>query len=263
MKAMRSSVTEILEKRTRTLKRVDRYMQLCERHDQLLEAVDWLAKHMRSAASTRRELLRYIPVGLVACLEGYFRMLIRDLVDAGGHFRENAEKLEVSSKFDLPVLLAIGGQKVTVGELVAHHVRINSLEDINKHMSILTGFDFMEGLQRIRDPDTTLPFGVLAGRTYASLRDTFTFRHITCHELAPRHLASLATVRKAAWASYDFTYFTELCVQEMLMTEREWEEHFHSLMDRVADVNAKLDAQEARRLRRQQARQAKDNGGGH
>ena len=38
------------------------------------------------------ELTRYFPVALIACLEGYCRMAIRDLIDAGEPYLSNAEK---------------------------------------------------------------------------------------------------------------------------------------------------------------------------
>ena len=65
------------------------------------------------------ELTRYFPVALIACVEGYFRMAIRDLIDAGEPYLSNAEKPASSLKLDFSVLRAVHGKAITVGELVA------------------------------------------------------------------------------------------------------------------------------------------------
>ena len=40
----------------------------------------------------KRELSRYFPVALIACVEGYFRIAIKELIDAGEPYLSNAEK---------------------------------------------------------------------------------------------------------------------------------------------------------------------------
>ena len=73
---------------------------------------DAFKKHDKGNA----ELARYFPVALIACVEGYFRMAIKDLVDAGEPYLTNAEKPATSMKLDFAVLRAVHGKSVTVGE---------------------------------------------------------------------------------------------------------------------------------------------------
>ncbi len=49
------------------------------------------------------ELARYFPVALVACIEGYFRMVVGDLIDSGEPYLTNAEKAGSNLKLDFGV----------------------------------------------------------------------------------------------------------------------------------------------------------------
>src|SRR5258706_9082381 len=42
------------------------------------------------------EVHRYIPIGSVACMESFFRTAIKDLIDHGSPYFENAAKFSVS-----------------------------------------------------------------------------------------------------------------------------------------------------------------------
>jgi hypothetical protein len=57
------------------------------------------------------EVVRYFPVALVACIEGYFRMMVRDLVDAGDPYLANSEKAASTLKPDFSILRALHGKK--------------------------------------------------------------------------------------------------------------------------------------------------------
>jgi hypothetical protein len=92
-------------------------------------------KHDKS----EKEVIRYFPVALIACVEGYFRMAIKDLIDAGEPFLSNAEKPASSLKLDFSVLRAVHGKAITVGELVAHAVPLSRLEHIESALSSVVG----------------------------------------------------------------------------------------------------------------------------
>jgi hypothetical protein len=211
----RDIIAEILEKRSRLMRRADRYKQFSERNDAILDAIDLLATHARHDPYTRMELLRYVPIGIVACWEGYVRLLIRDLVNLGEPFHENAAKLEVG-KFDVDAVLALGGKRVSTGELIAHQLRINNLDDINKHLSTVMGFDFLEELQRTHPPDNDMPLFYIADKLFRDINGAFELRHIFCHELAVTTQPTLPMVRSMSRSSLVFTYHTEILVQQML-----------------------------------------------
>ena len=97
------------------------------------------------------ELIRYFPVALIACVEGYFRMAIKDLIDASEPSLTNAEKPATSLKLDFSVLRAVHGKTTSVGELVAHSVSLSRLEHIESALSSLLGASFLHALRFTTD----------------------------------------------------------------------------------------------------------------
>lgn len=137
------------------------------------------------------ELTRYFPVALIACVEGYFRMAMKDLIDAGEPFLTNAEKLASSSKLDFSVLRAVHGKTITVGELVAHSVSLSRLEHIENALSSLLGASFLHALRTTTDRwahevrgEPAIPILSEPDEVFTDVARTFELRHIICHEIA-------------------------------------------------------------------------------
>jgi hypothetical protein len=219
MKGQRDLIAEITEKRGRFIRRVDRYEQFSRRHDEIIESVDFLARYATHTPMVRIELLKYIPIGIVACWEGYLRMLLADLIDSGSPFRENATKLDVG-KFDVSAVLATGAKRVSAGELVAHQLRLNNLDDVNKTMSTVLGIDFLSELRATRHPDDETPIYEIGDDIPGMLKDIFQYRHIWCHELAVRTQPTIKGARDATTVSMVFIYHTEILAQGMLGKEQ-------------------------------------------
>ena len=137
------------------------------------------------------ELIRYFPVALIACIESYFRMAIKDLVDAGEPFLTNAEKLPSSLKLDFSVLRAVHGKTITVGELVARGVQLSRLKHIERALSDLLGKGFRQALRTTTDRwahevrgEPSTPILSKPDEVFANVFRTFELRHIICHEIA-------------------------------------------------------------------------------
>lgn len=150
-----------------------------------------LESAFKSHDKMERELVRYFPVALVACVEGYFRMAIKDLVDSGEPFLTNAEKPASSLKLDFSLLRAVHGKTVTVGELVAHGVQLSRLEHIETVFSSLLGKGFLEALRSATDRwahevkgEPATPILAKPECVFADVARTFDLRHIICHEIA-------------------------------------------------------------------------------
>jgi hypothetical protein len=140
---------------------------------------------------SQSELTRYFPVALIACVEGYFRMAIKDLIDAGDPFLTNAEKPASSLRLDFSVLRAVHGKTVTVGELVAHGVALSRLEHIESALTSLLGCGFLQSLRITtdrwaREVRGEPPEPILSNpdEVFAGVARTFELRHIICHEIA-------------------------------------------------------------------------------
>lgn len=147
------------------------------------------------------ELVRYFPVALIACVEGYFRMAIKDLIDAGEPFLTNAEKPASSLKLDFAVLRAVHGKTITVGELVAHGIQLSRLDHLEAALSNLLGTGFLQALRTTTDrwaqevkgiPAT--PILVKPDQVFADVARTFELRHIICHEIASAYKIEAAEV---------------------------------------------------------------------
>lgn len=151
-----------------------------------------IASAFQRAPTVDPEFLRYVPIGTVACIEGFCRSAIAELVDAGPPFIENARKLMHvrELRFDLDLLGAVHGRRVSIGELIAHLVPLNGLEQIDSILSTLAGKEFLTSLRSvtsrwdteverkpaepiIRDPDTV----------FKHIAETFRLRHIYAHEI--------------------------------------------------------------------------------
>ena len=137
------------------------------------------------------ELTRYFPVALIACVEGYFRMAIKDLIDAGEPYLTNAEKPASSIKLDFSVLRAVHGKAITVGELVAHSVQLSRLDHIETALSNLLDTGFLEALRVTTDRwahevrgEPATPILTKPDEVFADVARTFELRHIICHEIA-------------------------------------------------------------------------------
>lgn len=137
------------------------------------------------------ELIKYFPVALIACVEGYFRMAIRDLVDAGDPYLSNAEKPASSIKLDFSILRAVHGKAITVGELVAHGVPLSRLDHVQSAMTSLIGTDFLNSLRSTTDrwahevmKEPATPILVAPDQVFSDIARTFELRHIICHEIA-------------------------------------------------------------------------------
>jgi uncharacterized protein YecT (DUF1311 family) len=151
--------------------------------------------HLESAFSKRQdvhsELLRYFPVALVACLEGYFRLAIKELIDAGSPYLDRAAKVFGSSRLGTEVVKALHGKQISIGEFVAHNIPLGNLAHVNTSLSILLDKDFLTQLRSVADrwaheiqgkPKT--PILENPDSTYAAVARTFEIRHVICHEMA-------------------------------------------------------------------------------
>jgi uncharacterized protein YecT (DUF1311 family) len=161
-----------------------------------LSDLEWSLKTIRSQR-TNSELLKYIPIGAVACIEGYFRRIIANLIDRGGPYAENAMGFEdvLRGSLDLRGLLAVQQDTLSAGEFIAHLLPISSLEDIGGHMGVLLNAGFLNSLRGhitlnpvaspakseevAGDPERQAD---LAGLVFATVKESFRQRHIFCHE---------------------------------------------------------------------------------
>jgi hypothetical protein len=96
------------------------------------------------------ELVRYFPVAIVATMEAYFRSAIKELIDFGPPFSDNAARFD-NAKPDLKTVLSVQGKVVTVGDLIGHLLPFKSVEDIDCNITTIIGQSFLERLKTTQD----------------------------------------------------------------------------------------------------------------
>lgn len=139
----------------------------------------------------KNELLRYIPISMVACFEAFFKSAVRDLVDFGSPFSENVKKFNQAQniKLDFDVLGAMQAKSLTIGELIAHILPFNNLQDVNSNITTLIGKDFISELKKFKmksrfesENAFRSDFVDRAGEIFQSVDRVYKIRHIFCHE---------------------------------------------------------------------------------
>lgn len=179
--AKRNYIQEILEIQTRSGERppyLTAFLRILE-----------VRSLIENTREPNMEYLRYCSVGLVACLEAYFRALIKELIDSGEPFQKRCSRFD-RIKFNFEIVAAIHGNTITLGDIISHLIPLNNKNDINNSMSILLNADFFEEIKNVREhwpwePIKTAPTKPIITDPASILKNidkTFDLRHIVCHE---------------------------------------------------------------------------------
>jgi len=138
-------------------------------------------------------VLKYIPTAAIACFEGVFRSIVKELIDIGrpytNHLGDLEKRLQIKLTFD--ILLEIQAKSITIGELIAHVLPCNRLEDVDTALSIILGHSFLDALKNHRRhpgfkmrQSSYYQFNKNHTEIYADVKKLFDLRHILCHEIA-------------------------------------------------------------------------------
>lgn len=145
MARKRDVVGEILEKKQRLLAGAPRIEQFNKRVHPLVAG--FREMHGKEKSATRDEWLKYGAIGYVACIEGYLRLLVADLIDHGDPYLSNVAQFN-DLRLKLEPITAVQSGRITFGEFVSHMVPISSVEDIDHRLSALLSLDFLSHLNK-------------------------------------------------------------------------------------------------------------------
>lgn len=196
----RDYVAEIASRTGRIRRRAPRYAEMRVRLDGISAIAQFVRESNNRDVPFRSELAKYIPIGTVACLEGYFRLVFRDLIDHGAPFRDNVSKFK-EIKLGIDHVIALQSKRMTFGEFVAHLLPASSLADLNESMSILIGQPYIDAVKRVPfeyfEPGTavSLEEDGVADDVFRDVSQLYEQRHIFAHELATK---AKVTVRRVA-----------------------------------------------------------------
>lgn len=148
----------------------------------------------KSKGQDAPEFADFIPMRIVTVIEVFVREAIRELVDFGSPYLEQAEKLAKGAKIDFALLAGLQGRKLSVGDLIAHTVSTNEPTRIVAYLEALIP-GFVEKLRtahaRWIEERPSWPLEPIIedyNRMMAQLTRLFTVRHIVTHEI-PREAA--------------------------------------------------------------------------
>ena len=186
MTTKRDYVAEILEKRSRLKKRSQAQEQFRARLIPVVAGFRAL-KELGDGEKYRNEFLKYGPIGYVACVEGYFRLIVADLINSGSPYLEAASKFD-EIKISLSSVVAIQSKSITLGEYISHMVPLNSLADIDRCFSVLLDCDFIFEIKKFnisKTPDQKpLTIEEVSPAIFKNVKEIFRLRNIYAHELA-------------------------------------------------------------------------------
>lgn len=217
--AKRDYIAEIAAKRNRLRRRGTRSEQFDARVDALIDIAEFLQHGRNQAIPSKAELVKYLPIGWVACIEGYFRLVYRDLIDHGPPYRENAAALK-DVRVGLDHVVAMQAGKFSLGEFIAHLLPVNGLDDINQAMSTLLGVDYLDALKKVKtdifEKDKSLEDLDLSGELIQSLDFLFTQRHLFAHELNAKVRVRLREVYRHSRAALILMSINEILLESHL-----------------------------------------------
>ncbi len=217
MKAKRDLIQEIVSIQTRSVG-VPRDIALSHRFRLLDSALE--AALLVQDSNARSELMRYLPIGTVTCIESYFRFVFRDLINYGAPYSDNAAEFNkvADVKLDWRILQAIHGKAVSIGDFLSHILPLNNLQDIKTNLNILLNDDFLEKIKDVQlDQYTDGHYSLteirpLMGDILNAVNTIFEERHIYCHELALRTKANPVAIKK----NYELTKLFLLATEEFM-----------------------------------------------
>ncbi|MCE5310483.1 MAG: hypothetical protein LLG20_22830 [Acidobacteriales bacterium] len=157
------------------------------------------AKQEWDKEDRRVEAYRYIPIALVAAVQGWMRLAIRDLVDVGEPFASNSKDLKIT-KFDHDLVMAIASQRLTAGEIIAHFVSCNRIEDLISNLDAVIGYKVVPLARKVvfKNDQFVIEVDSIYDEFVATLQDTFTLRHVFAHELDPQQEVDSSTMVRRA-----------------------------------------------------------------
>lgn len=225
--AKRNFITEIKEIKKRRLKRGSRWEQVTKRFYPLMDIYieGEIDKKMLFEKihndDIKREIIRYIFIGLVACLEGYYRLVIRDLIDKNDKCKENIKGLSKDIKFDIDTVIAIHGNTISIGDFISHLVKLSKFDSLNNVMTTILGFKYHRTMLNlnVKKADGNIEDWKVTKDSIKYIYKTYELRDIYCHELAPKKepIERLTkTSQHCMLAVYDLLYINEIFINNYL-----------------------------------------------
>lgn len=189
---------------------------------ELTHEIERLRREWTAGKKSAEAFSDFIPMRIATIIEVFIREIVRELVDSGSPYVERAEKLAKGARIDFLFAMNLHGQKLSIGDLVAHSLSVSSMDQIISTFEELIP-DFKKGLakshERWTDDTAEWPLAPIVkdfGTMAAHMTQVLKVRHILTHEIPsskPYRMDELDGFLDAAW---EFMSATDWLVVERL-----------------------------------------------
>lgn len=168
-------------------------------------SADYEIKFLRNTFEKCNDAFLYpfIPMRLVALMEGYFQELYSSIIDADVKYRNNFAKLVKDVQFESPIIGSFEQNTITFGEYASMLLPCNKLEDVLANVSTLLDTDGLK--DEFKDTDIL-----------SDVKEAFYYRHIFCHEIAGNIILEHNVILKMIDSVSDFMRITSDFVSKIL-----------------------------------------------
>lgn len=161
-----------------------------EAYAALVELLVLCAEMNKDKIPADRELLFDVfALRAIAHVEVYIRLRLKELIDSGSPYIENAGKLADKIKIDHLIASSLQRRTITVGDLISYEVPIGSPWDLIRHFDTVFGGGFKRALIEAQAPSTSeeaseeqTPIISDFERLFGNLGRLFEIRHKLAHE---------------------------------------------------------------------------------
>ena len=193
---------------------------------ELFERLREIKSSYKRLDPTAHELLRYYPTALIACVEAYFRLAIRELIDSGEPYLSNSRQLLRREGYDFDILIGLHGEKITIGDVISYHPSISSIGHVIAIMDKITDTDFRKAIAEVHDrwnveiekkPKKPIIFDI--DETLGYVGRTFELRHVLCHETATAIQIETEEIDKFIYHTSIFLNASDELISQMLFPD--------------------------------------------
>ena len=189
----------------------------------IVDSIHFIHEKAHPNSKIRKELIRHMPVALVATIQGNIKQILASLLDYDPTLLKKIKKIE-KFHFDIESLMAMKSEKVTIGEIVAYTVNLNNLESILSIFNTLTEnrLDKVMNKVDISYYNENRPlYEHHSNKINKAINNIFENRHVLCHEMASKFSISRKQIIHWAQMTYLFMAGIEEAIEEIFYLSEE------------------------------------------
>lgn len=211
-KINKSFIEQVIKYQSRQLKHVHRKEQLEKRLHPILKSFDYLKGKTKLDKRIRNELLKYIPISLISCMQGYFLFLTKDFIDFGEPFTSRITSLK-DTNFSFESIVALQDRQLSLGQIVSYTYSFSNFPTLLSVMDCIlnNNFKWLISNYPLSCPNCKCSFRIeeLIPDFFANIDRTFQLRNIFAHEIALKEKIRITEIDDLSGSIQLFLYLSE------------------------------------------------------